>query len=167
MIVFLDNEFSDWFSDKFKNDTKTYQVKFLSQHALSNGIAFLWNNPSNYSKDKTVMNYKNASLEMKEEDIILNYNDKAKITMNSNELKIEFGNSNIVLSDAKVVVQSDAVEIADAVSLTLNENAKLVIPAGQVVTQVTGGSGAPAQGVLNPSPIDIQIVEAGQTKVKA
>ena len=37
------------------------------------------------------------------------------------------------------------------------DNLEVKIPASQVITQVTGGSGAPAVGIPNPSPIDCEI----------
>ena len=37
------------------------------------------------------------------------------------------------------------------------DNLEVKIPASQVITQVTGGSGAPAVGVPNPSPIDCEV----------
>jgi actin-like ATPase involved in cell morphogenesis len=41
----------------------------------------------------------------------------------------------------------------------INRNLEAEIPAGSVIVQVTGGSGAPAVGVSNSSPITCNIVE--------
>jgi len=37
------------------------------------------------------------------------------------------------------------------------DNLEVKIPASQVITQVTGGSGAPALGVPNPNPIECEV----------
>ncbi len=37
------------------------------------------------------------------------------------------------------------------------DNLEVKIPVSQVITQVTGGGGAPALGVPNPSPIDCEV----------
>ncbi|NQT34274.1 hypothetical protein HQ587_03720 [bacterium] len=37
------------------------------------------------------------------------------------------------------------------------DNLEVKIPASQVITQVTGGSGAPAIGIPNPSPIECEV----------
>ena len=48
-------------------------------------------------------------------------------------------------------------EFCDKLARAIVENLEVKIPAAQVITQVTGGSGAPAVGVPNPSPIDCEV----------
>ena len=48
-------------------------------------------------------------------------------------------------------------EFCDKLAKAIVENLEVKIPASQVITQVTGGSGAPAIGIPNPSPIDCEI----------
>jgi hypothetical protein len=45
-----------------------------------------------------------------------------------------------------------AAQMADAIDVYVKS---LGIPAGSVITQVSGGSGAPAVGVPNPAPISL------------
>lgn len=46
----------------------------------------------------------------------------------------------------------------DGIKTDYNDH-KHQIPAGQVIVSVSGGSGAPAVGVLNPAPIDLTITD--------
>jgi len=48
-------------------------------------------------------------------------------------------------------------EFCDKLAKAIVDNLDVKIPASQVITQVTGGSGAPAVGIPNPSPIDCEI----------
>ena len=48
-------------------------------------------------------------------------------------------------------------EFCDRLAKAIVDNLEVKIPASQVITQVTGGSGAPALGVTNPSPIDCEV----------
>ncbi len=48
-------------------------------------------------------------------------------------------------------------EFCDKLAKTIVENLEVKIPAAQVIVQVAGGSGAPAVGVPNPSPIYCEI----------
>ena len=48
-------------------------------------------------------------------------------------------------------------EFCDKLAKAIVENLEVKIPASQVITQVTGGSGAPAVGVPNPSPIECEV----------
>jgi len=48
-------------------------------------------------------------------------------------------------------------EFCDKLAKAIVGNLEVKIPASQVITQVTGGSGAPAIGIPNPSPIDCEI----------
>ena len=48
-------------------------------------------------------------------------------------------------------------EFCDRLAKVIVDNLDVKIPASQVITQVTGGSGAPALGVPNPSPIDCEV----------
>ena len=48
-------------------------------------------------------------------------------------------------------------EFCDRLAKAIVDNLDVKIPASQVITQVTGGSGAPALGVPNPSPIDCEV----------
>jgi len=48
-------------------------------------------------------------------------------------------------------------EFCDKLAQVIVDNLEVKIPASQVITQVTGGSGAPAVGVPNPSPIECEI----------
>ena len=41
----------------------------------------------------------------------------------------------------------------------INQNLEVEIPSGSVIVQVTGGSGAPAVGTPNSSPITCNVVE--------
>ena len=48
-------------------------------------------------------------------------------------------------------------EFCDKLAQAIVENLEVKIPASQVIIQVTGGSGAPAVGVPNPSPIECEV----------
>ena len=48
-------------------------------------------------------------------------------------------------------------EFCDKLAKAIVENLEVKIPSSQVITQVTGGSGAPAIGIPNPSPIDCEV----------
>ncbi len=48
-------------------------------------------------------------------------------------------------------------EFCDKLAKAIVDNLEVKIPASQVITQVTGGSGAPAIGIPNPSPIDCEV----------
>ena len=48
-------------------------------------------------------------------------------------------------------------EFCDKLAQAIVDNLEVEIPASQVITQVTGGSGAPAVGVPNPSPIECEV----------
>ncbi|MDP8238947.1 MAG: hypothetical protein P9X24_07645 [Candidatus Hatepunaea meridiana] len=48
-------------------------------------------------------------------------------------------------------------EFCDKLAKAIVDNLEVKIPASQVIKQVTGGSGAPAIGIPNPSPIDCEI----------
>jgi len=48
-------------------------------------------------------------------------------------------------------------EFCDKLAKAIVENLEVKIPASQVIIQVTGGSGAPAVGIPNPSPIECEV----------
>jgi len=48
-------------------------------------------------------------------------------------------------------------EFCDKLAQVIVDNLEVKIPASQVITQVTGGGGAPAVGVPNPSPIECEV----------
>ena len=48
-------------------------------------------------------------------------------------------------------------EFCEKLAKAIVDNLEVKIPASQVITQVTGGGGAPALGVPNPSPIDCEV----------
>ena len=48
-------------------------------------------------------------------------------------------------------------DFCEKLAKAIVENLEVKIPATQVITEVTGGSGAPALGVPNPSPIDCEV----------
>ena len=48
-------------------------------------------------------------------------------------------------------------EFCDKLAKAIVDNLEVKISASQVITQVTGGSGVPAVGVPNPSPIDCEV----------
>ena len=62
-------------------------------------------------------------------------------------------------SEIKSAIQNidNIEEFCDKLAKAIVDNLEVKIPASQVITQVTGGSGAPAIGIPNPSPIDCEI----------
>ena len=48
-------------------------------------------------------------------------------------------------------------DFCEKLAKAIVDNLEVKIPATQVITEVTGGSGAPALGVPNPSPIDCEV----------
>ena len=48
-------------------------------------------------------------------------------------------------------------DFCDKLAKTIVSNLEVKIPSSQVITQVTGGSGAPAVGVPNPAPINCEV----------
>ena len=48
-------------------------------------------------------------------------------------------------------------DFCDKLAKAIVDNLEVKIPATQVITQVSGGSGAPAMGVPNPEPIDCEV----------
>ena len=48
-------------------------------------------------------------------------------------------------------------DFCEKLAKAIVDNLEVKIPASQVITEVTGGSGAPALGVPNPSPIDCEV----------
>ena len=48
-------------------------------------------------------------------------------------------------------------EFCDKLARAIVENLEVKIPAAQVIVQVAGGSGAPAVGTPNPTPIDCEV----------
>ena len=48
-------------------------------------------------------------------------------------------------------------EFCDKLAQAIVDNLEVKIPASQVIIQVTGGGGAPAVGVPNPSPIECEV----------
>jgi len=48
-------------------------------------------------------------------------------------------------------------DFCEKLAQAIVENLEVKIPASQVITEVTGGSGAPALGVPNPTPIDCEV----------
>lgn len=64
-------------------------------------------------------------------------------------------------NDIKILIYgSDNVDdYCQKLAQAINQNLEVEIPSGSVIIQVTGGSGAPAVGVSNPSPITCNVVE--------
>ena len=62
-------------------------------------------------------------------------------------------------SEIKSAIQNidNIEEFCDKLAKAIVDNLEVKIPASQVITQVTGGSGAPAIGIPNPSPIDCEV----------
>ena len=48
-------------------------------------------------------------------------------------------------------------EFCDKLAHAIVDNLDVKIPAAQVIVQVAGGSGAPAVGTPNPTPIDCEV----------
>ena len=48
-------------------------------------------------------------------------------------------------------------DFCEKLAKAIVENLEVKISASQVITQVTGGGGAPALGIHNPSPIDCEV----------
>ena len=48
-------------------------------------------------------------------------------------------------------------DFCEKLAKAIVENLEVKIPASQVITEVTGGSGAPALGVPNTEPIDCEV----------
>jgi len=48
-------------------------------------------------------------------------------------------------------------DFCEKLAKAIVDNLEVKIPASQVITEVTGGSGAPALGVPNPTPIDCEV----------
>ena len=48
-------------------------------------------------------------------------------------------------------------DFCEKLAKAIVENLEVKIPATQVITEVTGGSGAPALGVPNATPIDCEV----------
>lgn len=68
--------------------------------------------------------------------------------------KDEEGQDTALRKVAAIIAEEVIKELKQAI-VTVN------IPAGAVVVNVTGGSGAPAVGVLNPSPIQVDNTVSG------
>ena len=62
-------------------------------------------------------------------------------------------------SEIKSAIQNiDNIDaFCDKLAKAIVDNLEVKIPASQVITQVTGGSGAPAVGIPNPSPINCEV----------
>ena len=69
--------------------------------------------------------------------------DADKFTLTKDNQKIEFTASGTIINDGTAKTARDG----DSVTVT--------IPANTFIVSVSGGSGAPAVGVLNPAPIDV------------
>lgn len=69
--------------------------------------------------------------------------DSDKFTLTKDDQKIEFTSSGTIINDGTAKTARDG----DSVTVT--------IPANTFIVSVSGGSGAPAVGVLNPTPIDV------------
>jgi len=48
-------------------------------------------------------------------------------------------------------------EFCEKLALAIVDNLEVKVPMSQVITKVSGGSGSPAVGVPNPSPIDCEV----------
>jgi len=48
-------------------------------------------------------------------------------------------------------------EFCEKLAKAIVDNLEVKVPMSQVITKVSGGSGAPAVGVPNPSPIDCEV----------
>jgi len=48
-------------------------------------------------------------------------------------------------------------DFCDKLAKAIVDNLEVKIPSAQVITQVSGGSGAPAVGVPNPTPINCEV----------
>ncbi len=48
-------------------------------------------------------------------------------------------------------------DFCDKLAKAIVDNLEVKIPSSQVIIQVTGGSGAPAVGVPNPTPINCEV----------
>ena len=60
--------------------------------------------------------------------------------------------------EAKAQVKALWEEIGKVIVKHIKDNLDVKIPASSVIVQVTGGSGAPAVGVSNVSPISLTVV---------
>ncbi len=48
-------------------------------------------------------------------------------------------------------------DFCEKLAKAIVDNLEVKIPVSQVITQVSGGGGAPAIGVPNPTPIDLEV----------
>jgi len=62
-------------------------------------------------------------------------------------------------SEIKAAIQNmdNIDDFCEKLAQAIVNNLEVKIPASQVITEVSGGSGAPALGVPNPTPIDCEV----------